>query len=651
MHRLNSLPTGVQKALRALQQGKSATLQLPKQQFHQPDNIVGEMCASLLDTQEFTCLEKINLCHNDLGDQSAVPLGQLMKRADGRLDVVSVAHNNMTSVGIRRLVEDAMTSSHVTVLNVVGNPGLGDPTVAELVNGPLASHLQGNRQQRQTKRSQRPTKRPRVDKYSKTTSSSMMLPFHVAIVGGGVGGLALALALHGKGIACNVFERDTCFDQRHQGYGLTLQQGGRAMRALNVADDIAKRAAWSSRHFIFNNDGDVLAFWGPTYTDETKATASTVPLGEDPSFDRIQRMGRHNIHIARQALRGVLFDTCNERLGVDAICWNHKLKHIDVQAASTLSLSTSATSSSSATSSASPCTLHFQSGQPPFHTDLVVGCDGIRSSVREQFVNDSMVYLNLFVMLGIFDVDNDEESLDLLKERVLQMSDGSTRIFIMPFSATQSMWQLTFPSTEEESKSIASGGSESLMSAAMSKCGTWNYPIPNILQRTSPDLISGYPVYDRNPMDIKEDVTKDHLNENTMPSAVPCTLIGDAAHCMSPLKGQGANQALLDAVELSDVIEHVALQRGDDDTVNHQLLTSALRTFENNMTKRTTSKVLSSREACVTLHSRDFLSPEQQSRRKKLISDMPERLSRMQKDGIKASSTPAELDRYAFLIK
>lgn len=47
----------------------------------------------------------------------------------------------------------------------------------------------------------------------------------VAIIGGGIGGLALALALWRRDIPCKVFEKDASFDSRRQGYGLTLQQG------------------------------------------------------------------------------------------------------------------------------------------------------------------------------------------------------------------------------------------------------------------------------------------------------------------------------------------------------------------------------------------------------------------------------------------
>lgn len=47
-------------------------------------------------------------------------------------------------------------------------------------------------------------------------------------MGGGIGGLALAIALLKEGIECEVFERDKSFGERSQGYGLTMQQVARA---------------------------------------------------------------------------------------------------------------------------------------------------------------------------------------------------------------------------------------------------------------------------------------------------------------------------------------------------------------------------------------------------------------------------------------
>lgn len=57
---------------------------------------------------------------------------------------------------------------------------------------------------------------------------------HVAIVGGGIGGVALAVACLHRGIPYTLYERDRNFKARSQGYGLTLQQASKAISGLGI---------------------------------------------------------------------------------------------------------------------------------------------------------------------------------------------------------------------------------------------------------------------------------------------------------------------------------------------------------------------------------------------------------------------------------
>ena len=59
----------------------------------------------------------------------------------------------------------------------------------------------------------------------------------VAVVGGGLGGAALALALQHRGISVRVFEADDSFDTRAQGYALTMQQGANALKLLGLPNE------------------------------------------------------------------------------------------------------------------------------------------------------------------------------------------------------------------------------------------------------------------------------------------------------------------------------------------------------------------------------------------------------------------------------
>lgn len=396
----------------------------------------------------------------------------------------------------------------------------------------------------------------------------------IAIIGAGIGGVALAVACLHRGIPFTLFERDLSFDSRTQGYGLTLQQASKIISGFGIK--FLKNGITSKKHIVHTTNGEIIAEWGM----KKWLGNNTNPLKKS------------NIHIARQSLRKELVDQLSNDTHIQ---WGHKL--IDFK-----------------TTSSGTSTLFFNVNNKTkiVEADVIVGADGIRSTVRDFIIKNNktpLQYLGCIVILGICKLDTltdiNNELLNL--ETVFQTANGTERIYVMPFDAQSIMWQLSFQLNEETAKELSNKGADTLKKEAINRTN-WHTPIPEIIANTSPSLISGYPVYDR------EILTTEMLKQTGN-----VTLIGDAAHPMSPFKGQGANQALLDALSLARIIYKTC--NSNSNWCETDVKSNILTVYEKEMLQRSAKKVEDSAEAAQFLHSEIVLRKTNQPRGNVLKND------------------------------
>ena len=279
---------------------------------------------------------------------------------------------------------------------------------------------------------------------------------HVAIIGAGIGGMALAVACLHRGIPFTLYERDSSFDARAQGYGLTLQQASNAIKGLGLFS--LKDGGNSTRHVVHTTEGKEITEWGMRTHSNIKKSPK-----------------RRNVHIPRQALRLALLEQLGDH---DAVQWGHRLVCFKQCEDKSVELS-----------------FQVNGEMKTAKADLVVGADGIRSVVRSLLIGEDITplrYLGYVVILGICSLEAliDVESSLLDSATVFQTVNGNERIYMMPYSLDSVMWQLSFPMPEEEAKALSAQGAQALKEEACRRT-QWHKPIPQILSATLPAQISG----------------------------------------------------------------------------------------------------------------------------------------------------------------
>lgn len=406
----------------------------------------------------------------------------------------------------------------------------------------------------------------------------------IAIIGAGIGGLGAALSLQSHGFAVKVYERDSCFHDRRQGFGLTLTNNNKGPLAkLGILEDCIKEDCASNSHWVFNPNGSILGYYGRKFINyDNKKCKET---------SGINHKHRGNLRIPRQNLRKMLLD----RLHPDTVQWGYKLETFE-ESLDNVKLVFSRT-----------ITNHREE----IITDIVIGADGIRSVVRKirddmdqqngENVIHPLKYIGVAVILGLSTLKH-----PLINQRGFYVLDGVNRLFTMPFQEEDipnkqqlTMWQLSFSDIDEaDAVNFKVASPSQLLEKALAKTEKWMSPVSEMIASTKLDEVWGTAIFDRDGMNVYSH--KKQGKGKLPPYKSRVTLLGDGCHPQSMFKGFGANQALEDGPLISMWLSKPGLSKDN--------ICSRLRSFEREMVGRTTPKVLASRTAAKRLHSSDVMS-------------------------------------------
>lgn len=347
-------------------------------------------------------------------------------------------------------------------------------------------------------------------------------PPTIAIVGGGPGGLTLARILHLRGIPATVFEFDEHPLARPQGGSLDIHgdSGQRALRAAGLHDAFVRLARYDDQCGYVYDPAGVLR--GTMGGEEAPAEGD----GDRPEIDRTE-------------LRTLLL----ESLPPGTIRWNSRVTH--------------------AASSAGGGFEVFSGERPLGRFDLVVGADGARSRIRPLLSDVHAEYSGVVaVELQLDDVDRRHpEVARMLPDGKLGAAGTNVGLIAQRSSRGHVRVYLMLRADEERLGDLVDRESPARTRARLeTHLAGWDESLLRFV-REATDAIAVRPLVA---------LPVGHRWQ----SRAGVTLLGDAAHVMSPFGGEGVNLAMLDALDLADAIS----AGGDLDT--------AVALFEQRMCER-----------------------------------------------------------------
>jgi 5-methylphenazine-1-carboxylate 1-monooxygenase len=356
----------------------------------------------------------------------------------------------------------------------------------------------------------------------------------ILIVGAGIGGLTLGLALHNSGIPCRIFE--SAAEIRPVGVGINLlPHATKELAALGLEADLARAAIATEDATFFNRFGQLI------YRE---------PLGRPAGYEHPQ----FSIH--RGDLQRVLLDAFRTRAGHDRLVTSHHCTSVDQDETGV--------------------SVHFADGPGGASCGTVPGriaiaCDGINSAVRKQYYpgEGEPRYSGVNMWRGVTRWKPMLSGASMV--RAGWLSHGKMVIYPIRAAGADGL-QLINWVAEIETPTYRKrdwnrpGRLEDFIGAFADWHFDW-LDVPAFIRAA--DSVLEFPMVDQDPLPRW--------------SFGRVTLLGDAAHPMVPRGSNGAGQAILDARALVSAL----LENGDP--------VAALGSYEKQRLEATTRVVLTNR--------------------------------------------------------
>ncbi len=324
----------------------------------------------------------------------------------------------------------------------------------------------------------------------------------IAIVGGGIVGLALALGLHKRGLACRVYEAAP--EVKEIGVGITLlPHAMRELTALGLGEKARALGIELTTSAFYNR-------FGQKIYDEKRGLAAGYPYPE--------------VSIHRGRLHNMLYQEAVAVLG-DRIVTDHKLSTFEQDD--------------------DGVTLHFVSSatgedRPSVRADIVIGCDGVNSAIRKAlYPDDKVVFTGINTWRGVTRRKPILDGKTYL--RVGSIRTGKMVIYPIVNDLDADGCQLInwVAEIERPTAEMNDWNQGGQISDFLPVYEDWTYDWLDVAEliRNSETLLE-YPMVDKDPL---EQWTFGRV-----------TLAGDAAHPMYPRGSNGSAQGLIDARTLAD---------------------------------------------------------------------------------------------------